>query len=113
VILGHEVIPHHHHVDMFPEADTECCPHNTQEHPDSDHHPVHCHAFNELAFYKTSLPGTSQPVVVPTLFSAGVDPAGCMNIELALTGIKHPQNTLPSFILFGRSALLRGPPIAG
>jgi len=55
VILCHQWIPHHHHSEVVPVEATDSCP---VEHEDQDspgEHPFHCHAFNELAFFKEDI----------------------------------------------------------
>lgn len=56
VFLGHNLIPHHHHAEqvIVPVA-TECpVDHGDthEHHHDADHDPLHCHAFNDVAFDK-------------------------------------------------------------
>ena len=58
VFLGHNLIPHHHHAEQVsvPLA-TECQEDHQDTHnhpPDSDHEPLHCHAFNDVVFDKYS-----------------------------------------------------------
>ncbi len=56
VFLGHNLIPHHHHSEqVIVPVSTECpVDHgDTHEHQsDADHDPLHCHAFNDVAFDK-------------------------------------------------------------
>lgn len=119
VILGHSIIPHHHHDVMFVEADASSCPfegndqNDHHDHTGPDHHPEHCHAFNEIAFYKVSLPGANRPLVLPSLFSAPADLEESLVVERAAIRIIVPQRENPIHILFGRSIALRGPPFAG
>lgn len=52
VILGHQWIPHHHHAEVLATAANPSCPLDHQDQHTSGEHPFHCHAFNELAFFK-------------------------------------------------------------
>ncbi len=119
VILGHSIIPHHHHAALFVEAAAASCPfegHNHNDHDDvtgPDHHPEHCHAFNEIAFYKVSLPGANRPHVLPSLFTAPADLEESLVVERAAIRIIVPQRENPTHILYGRSIAQRGPPFAG
>lgn len=66
VLLGHNLIPHHHHSEVFHSPITSDCPfehgdthahdHDAGADHDADEHPKHCHAFNELVFQKHSVP---------------------------------------------------------
>ena len=74
VFLGHNLVPHHHHSGVFPNPITSACPHEHGDHQGHDHdsdadtkadqHPIHCHAFNDVVFEKTSVaiynPGSIQ-----------------------------------------------------
>ena len=44
VLLGHSLVPHHHHAEIL----------EHKAHHASDDHPFHCHAFNNVAFFKES-----------------------------------------------------------
>lgn len=52
VILGHQWIPHHHHVEVLATVPSPSCPLDHQDQHSPGEHPVHCHAFNDLAFFK-------------------------------------------------------------
>ena len=72
VLLGHSVVPHHHHTENVNLDIKGECPidhpdrHNEEDHQDNAHHPIHCHAFNSLAFVNYSYSEIQQPVrVIP------------------------------------------------
>jgi len=66
VYLGHSLIPHHHHAEVVPSSINGDCPiqheDNHKNHHDADDHPWHCHAFNNVDFYKYNARGI-QPQV--------------------------------------------------
>ena len=65
VFLGHNLVPHHHHAEKINVPVTARCPVEHGDHRDAheaDHHPMHCHAFNDVVFDKYS-PRQIQPRV--------------------------------------------------
>ena len=52
VILGHQWVPHHHHVEVLASESSASCPLDHQDRHTPGKHPFHCHAFNDLAFFK-------------------------------------------------------------
>jgi len=75
--LGHNLVPHHHHSEIYLSPIATDCPFEhgeTQKHEhnhDADEHPTHCHAFNDVVFEKYSVPvlrpwtGSLQAMIVP------------------------------------------------
>lgn len=75
--LGHNLVPHHHHSEVFHSPVTTHCPfehgdhqghdHDSDSDTDSENHPIHCHAFNDVVFEKYSAPvlksWTSQAII--------------------------------------------------
>lgn len=60
VFLGHNLVPHHHHSEIVSVPVSSECPvehgdHHEGDH-DTDHHPIHCYAFNDVVFDKYSSP---------------------------------------------------------
>ena len=78
--LGHNLVPHHHHSEVFHTPIATDCPFEHGDHQEQDHHgdaktnaekhPTHCHAFNDVVFEKYNAPanrpwiGQVQPMVV-------------------------------------------------
>ena len=62
VLLGHNLVPHHHYADILPGPINRDCPIEHKDHLDSDNHPLHCHAFNNVAFFKDSPSNLQQKV---------------------------------------------------
>jgi hypothetical protein len=59
--LGHNLVPHHHHSEVFHSPVATSCPFEHGDHhehndsdteADSEEHPIHCHAFNDVVFKK-------------------------------------------------------------
>lgn len=66
--LGHNLVPHHHHSEIYTSPISTDCPFEHGDHqghdPDGDkqsnthkaEHPTHCHAFNDVVFKKYNAP---------------------------------------------------------
>ena len=62
--LGHNLVPHHHHAEVYPNPMATQCPfehgdhqgHDQDNHSPPGDHPVHCHAFNDVVFQKFNIP---------------------------------------------------------
>ena len=56
VFLGHNLVPHHHHAEVVSVPVSCECPVEHGDHNEDDQgpgdHPMHCHAFNDVVFYK-------------------------------------------------------------
>lgn len=67
--LGHNLVPHHHHAEVYQNPIAADCPFEHEDHHGHDHdkdaaspadaHPVHCHAFNDVVFKKYNAPAFS------------------------------------------------------
>jgi hypothetical protein len=55
IMLGHSVIPHHHHPEVVTNIFTDSCPNQHEDHQDTETNPEHCHAFNDLIFFKSDV----------------------------------------------------------
>lgn len=114
VIPAHNMIPHHHHNGVVVPAEETDCPLNHQDqHKESqEKHPLHCHAFNEISFYKNVLPGLSQPSELPVLY------ANHPSSEQTAPGLRFVKSiinprTVPVHSRYcGDVVSLRGPPSA-
>jgi len=115
--LGHNLVPHHHHSEIYLSPITTDCPFehgDTQEHEhnhDADEHPTHCHAFNDVVFEKYSVPvlrpwaGSLLALIVPGQPRLPeVDPAHSPNTFVVL---KLPCKTAA----YLGSRDLRAPPV--
>ena len=64
VFLGHNLVPHHHHSEAFNSPIATDCPIEHEDQHGHDHdsdaetneHPTHCHAFNDVVFEKYNSP---------------------------------------------------------
>ena len=77
VLIGHNLVPHHHHSDIPPITSSQECPLKQDDHHEKGKSPHHCHAFNNVEFEKYSHSGLrmghvdtssaepSHPVYVP------------------------------------------------
>lgn len=63
--VGHNLVPHHHHAEVYQGPIDTDCPfehgdHQGHDQQDSDipaeGHPLHCHAFNDVVFKKYTAP---------------------------------------------------------
>lgn len=113
VFLGHNLVPHHHHTEKINVPVTAQCPvehGDQQDDHEADHHPRHCHAFNDVVFDKYS-PQQIQPrvrMVQSTIVPVPVaTPAPAVNAGIPMyVCLKIPD---PSSRYFGARSL-RAPP---
>ena len=79
--LGHNLVPHHHHAEVYNSPVATDCPFEHEDHHGHEHdqdtnahsenHPVHCHAFNDVVFQKYNVPvvrpwtGSIQALIIP------------------------------------------------
>jgi len=64
--LGHNLVPHHHHSEVFQIPIVSDCPYEHGDHyghdqdgvnePETEKQPTHCHAFNDVVLEKYSTP---------------------------------------------------------
>jgi hypothetical protein len=80
VILGHSLIPHHHHSEILLASADHPCPFGHDQQHEAGEHPFHCHAFNELAFFKEDPSDSS--IRIPLVIQPGLLPES--------TGRAHP-----------------------
>ena len=120
--LGHNLVPHHHHTEVYQNPLATDCPFEHGDHHGHDHdaeaespadgHPVHCHAFNDVVFKKYSAPAlrpwtnSIQPVLVPG--QSEVPEQSQYLSPHRFTGLKLPCRAA----LFPGSRDLRAPPVS-
>lgn len=121
VYLGHNLVPHHHHAEVFKSPLTAACPfehgdhqghdHNSDSNSDENEHPTHCHAFNDVVFEKYSItlnyPGTSKIVDMEIPSQVFVLNEALWRTSSPFILLKLPDK---SHIDLGTRAL-RGPPV--
>ncbi len=118
VFLGHNLVPHHHHSEVFNNPISTDCPIEHGDHHGHDHdnnaaaneHPTHCHAFNGIVFEKYNSPivkSSGSRVHIMLVSSKTIVPEG----SLDLVSSQYIILKLPcsSHIDIGTRAL-RGPP---
>jgi len=113
--LGHNLVPHHHHSEIFHSPIATTCPFehsDTHEHDHAaDEHPTHCHAFNDVIFKKYNAPslrpwaGSIQAMMVPGTFTLPEEEQLCSPYIYAV--LKPP--CIPVVYLGSRD--LRAPPV--
>ena len=121
--LGHNLVPHHHHTEVYNSPIASDCPFEHSDHHGHDHgddaesgtenHPLHCHAFNDVVFQKYSAPEL-RPLT--TDIQAMITPW-----QFSLTGEIHYSSPhghavlkLPCRIaVYPGSIGLRAPPVLG
>ena len=110
--LGHNIIPHHHHLDDT-HSHEECEQHDLDDHTKAAEEPArHCHAFNDLQY----IPKTKR-TLNPDLaecFSGDIPAALLLDTEPVLgnsTGYLSgiPPTCVPGYM--GTSPGLRAPPL--
>jgi hypothetical protein len=66
ILLVHNMVPHHHHMDVVAYASALDCPVDHHNHPADGHEHEkeenHCHAFNDIDFVKYNTSGIPRPV---------------------------------------------------
>ena len=110
VLLGHSLIPHYHHSDiLFGTILGKCTP-GHDDHHDSGKSPVHCHAFNNVDFFKNSQTSVQQEpkkistlMLLPTQVTTEETSACCTNSYICL---KLPGQS----IKYSGAVSLRAPP---
>ena len=66
VMLGHNLVPHHHHLEPGFRIISHHCPSDIKDHSDDDA-PLHCHAFNGSSFLKSDVIKLKQPLINESL----------------------------------------------
>jgi hypothetical protein len=110
VILGHQWVPHHHHAETLAPGTTPSCPLDHQDKHTPGEHPFHCHAFNDLAFFKedpsdmrNQIQENDHPEAITVVIHCGYN--------LPLTGLIHPAQAPSGTTLVLQDPLpTRGPP---
>jgi len=127
VIPAHSMVPHHHHSGVISPVPGEPCPggphDHDQSHKESRHtpgkesghtheeqQPAHCHAFNEISFYKHALPGLSKPSEHPVMFATVFSPRDAACNTLHVTGLIFSHSVPYHSMYCGDPNTLRGPP---
>lgn len=106
--LGHNLVPHHHHGEAFPNPMAGSCPENHIP----GKHPIHCHAFNDTVFEKFQIQ-VFRPLYAHHLITtvSCTDPIPAPAISQESDGTVRPALLHESVECYG-SPGLRGPPTA-
>ncbi|MFO7670028.1 MAG: hypothetical protein R6W31_10255 [Bacteroidales bacterium] len=110
ILIGHHLVPHHHHVAFVNHPSTNECPTTDPAHHNKDSGSKHCHAFNDIHFVKYNHLQVLRPVIQASFVVIG-DPG---NVPDPVTGLAtaprlplHPPIDSP---IFSGKHSLRGPP---
>ena len=119
--LGHNLVPHHHHSEVYYNPIATDCPFEHEDHHGNEHdqdaksvpaeHPTHCHAFNDLVFQKFSAPelhpwtGSTQALLTPCHSSLSEE--GQFTSPHKYADLKLPRRNT----IFPGSTGLRAPPV--
>ncbi len=119
VFLGHNLVPHHHHSEVFNSPIATDCPfehgdqhgHDHDSDAETNEHPTHCHAFNDVIFEKYNSPVVkpwSSQVPIKLVSSQTIIP----KLPLDLVSSQYIILKIPcsSYTDIGTRALRRGPP---
>lgn len=109
ILIGHSMVPHHHHAGSAPHATSEECPEGDHEHHDEER--SDCHAFNDLNFVKYNPSVIPAPADVSWDFIRN-DPGQIKKTRFIALTVLHPLLKPPivSAELTGTHSL-RGPPV--
>lgn len=111
ILIGHNLVPHQHHMVLATHPSSHECPKSNHEHHDEDSGSKHCHAFNDINFVKYKLAQVPMPEKLSS-FMIIADPGTVCEenpgISAALRFIPKPIISSPQ--LTG-SHSLRGPPV--
>lgn len=110
VILGHQWIPHHHHTEMIPPEAEGHCPLDHADQHHQEEQPFHCHALNDLAFFKEDL--TDGLHHIPVTEGQGViTSVPGISGHLPFTGISYHPMKVPDMSVDDPGIIpTRGPP---
>ena len=111
ILIGHSLVPHHHHMVSVTHPSSDECPESNHEHHDEDSNATCCHAFNDISFVKYKF----AQVPIPEKLSSFIiiaDPGATgepdPGISDALRFIPKPIISSPQL---SGSLSLRGPPV--
>jgi hypothetical protein len=110
VLLGHSLVPHHHHTEIVFGTIHKECPVEHNDHQDPESKPLHCHAFNNVDFFEdSSVINQQQPKVIVTLMT----PVKELSVEKAPSKGKYryaDMNLSFQSVRYSGAVLLRAPP---
>ena len=112
VNIVHNIMPHHHHLDVV-QSHTDCHQHDKGDHAgDADDPLNHCHAFNSIVYVLSYEQYSSfQPAqLILNHFSVPVSPADePLSQEFSIHRARGPAGDFPGFL--GETSGLRAPPV--
>lgn len=113
--LGHNLVPHHHFAEDFQSSMATACPLDHGDHQghdrNSEEHPTHCHAFNDVVFEKyNAYASNARTSQVQIVFNTGQAWVPEVPGVLALNQSTHLILPFKSCFVLGTRAL-RAPPL--
>ncbi len=112
VIPAHGMVPHVHHNGVTNPLHGDSCPAGNHDHAQSQgkKQPAHCHAFNEISFYKQAIPGLSKPSEMPVLYAYIASPRRSECDVIILSGTVIPRPVVYTSRHLGNANAIIGPP---
>ena len=110
-LIGHNLVPHHHHVAMVNHPSSHECPAGDHDHHNEDPGSKHCHAFNDIQFVKYNQSQLPVPADLSSLM-IGTDSLQVPEPQSGMANTIHPRQNpavLPS--AYSGKLSLRGPPV--
>ena len=111
ILIGHNLVPHHHHMAMVNHPSSHECPPDDHEHHNEDPDSKHCHALNDIQFVKYNQSQLPMPAnLSPLVISA--DPNQLPEPQCGIANTFHPRQN-PAVLSSEYSGMLslRGPPV--
>jgi hypothetical protein len=110
VFLAHNLVPHHHHSELISKLAGQTCPIDHEDHREPGDHATHCHAFNEVTFYKVKTSGLMEDVREITLHANAITA-----MDTPVSWVSKASQTVPLKISLpgkesGGSVAARAPP---
>jgi hypothetical protein len=111
IFLGHNLIPHHHHSESLINGTADPCPIEHADQHEPIEHPFHCHAFNELAFFKMdpSVSKVEERLVIDLTFCEAESTGQLLTVQTG--NACAPITTEGPNAGWRGSISLRGPPL--
>ncbi len=111
ILIGHNLVPHHHHVALVNHPSShECLPGDHENH-DEDSGSKHCHAFNDIQFVMYNQSQLPMPADIFSLLISA-DPGQVPEPQSGIANTIQPaQNPAVLTAKYSGKLSLRGPPV--
>lgn len=109
ILIGHNLVPHHHHVASIDHPSSHECP--VEDHDHHDEEGQDCHAFNDLNFVKYNASSLPAPADVSWVFMSK-DQAPLIEADFAALYLLQPRLKPPAVSDKATGTRsMRGPPV--